>query len=340
MIDLRRAKWQSRGGQAGSSMTIAEVHQQAAREQIEKSAAAAQASREAISRGGSRAGHARRDGQQPGEWQAVATGTRALQRPTDFSNIGRNISSSGSANPISFGPSSVFSKNRKPGAPGVVTPPLSRQPSTANMFGVLPLDPSEASKATSVDAIEPGPQRKKIALQPRTKPLPGEEGEGDVEGEGEGAEDETASEDEVSTPAETTMGTSTDAVSKIASDMKELWGEKDVGGSRNPEDIVEYFRALPEDHRPKLAERLVEDVFRIAKPKDADVVGKGWTAALEQGVATVEALKQGSDPHSAESACPNDPQARGSNARAGRRFHRLPPGVQSDRHPHTKHRSA
>lgn len=272
-------------------MTIAEVHLQAAREQSEKSQAAAQASREAISRGGSRAGHARRDGSQTGEWQAVSAGTRPLQRPTDFSNIGRNISSTGSANPISFGPSSVFSKNRKPGAPGLVTPPMSRQASTSNMFGALRDEHAEAALPKTVENLDAGPQRKKIALAPRTKPLPGEEGE---EVEEDGADEESATEDEVSTPAEVNGGMSTHAVkTKIESDMKELWGEKDVGGSRNPEDIVEYFRALPDSHQSMLAERLVLDVFRIAKPKEAKVVAVGWSAALDQGVATTDALKQG-----------------------------------------------
>ena len=275
-------------------MTIAEVHKQAAKEQNEKVAAAAHASRDSISRGGSRAGYPRRDGPQPGEWQSVAAATRPLQRPTDFSNIGRNISSSGSANTISFGPTSVFSKNRKSGAPGLVTPPLSRQPSTANMFIALRDDPVESLAVArgSVDGADGASQRPKIALQPRTKPLPGEEGH--AEAEADIVEEETASEDEVSTPAENATSMSAHAAkTKISTDMKELWGEKDVGGSRNPGDIVEYFRTLPDDHRSTLAERLVEDVFRIAKPKDAEIVGKGWAAALEQGVATTEILAHG-----------------------------------------------
>ena len=80
---------------------------------------------------------------------------------------------------------------------------------------------------------------------------------------------------------------------KLDSDMKELWGEKDAGGSRNPEDIVEYFRSLSEEHRAMLAKRLVDDVFRIAKIKDAQVVANGWTRALEEGVATTEVLRKG-----------------------------------------------
>nr|GFD54134.1 hypothetical protein [Tanacetum cinerariifolium] len=88
------------------------------------------------------------------------------------------------------------------------------------------------------------------------------------------------------------MGTE-GAKSKIASDMKELWGEKDVGGSRNPEDIVEYFNALPEEHRVLLAEKLAEEVFRISKLKDAEIVAKGWSMAAEQNAVTKEVLIKG-----------------------------------------------
>lgn len=259
-------------------MTIAEIHQHAAREQAQKSAAAAQSTRDSISRGGSRAGHARRE---PGEWQAVApSSVRPLQRPTDFSGIGRNLSSSTMPSAPTFGPSSVFTK--KKGLPGA-TPPLSRQTSTVNMFSALEAEPTVAD--TSTDA----PQRKKLSLAPRTVPIPGQEGEDQAEESGEEA---TASEDEVATPVETSMS-ETAVKAKIDSDMKELWGEKDAGGSRNPQDIVEYFRALPEERRGMLSERLVEDVFRIAKPKDAEVVSKGWKASLEEGVANVDNLKRG-----------------------------------------------
>ena len=261
-------------------MTIAEVHQQAAREQAEKSAAAAHAARESISRGGSRAGHSRRDGPQPGEWQSVAAGSRPLQRPTDFSNIGRNISSAGMPSAPTFGPSSVFNKARgKPGGTGVVTPPLSRQASTSNMFSALRDEPSEpvVERRGSNDAGETLPQRKKLNLQPRTKPLPEQDDGGDASGSDE----------------EATVAVSADSVKpKLDTDMKELWGEKGVGGSRDPEDIVEYFRAIAEEHKTMLAERLVDEVFRSSKVKDAEVVGRGWTQSLSQAVVTLETLKK------------------------------------------------
>nr|ODN73609.1 hypothetical protein L203_06673 [Cryptococcus depauperatus CBS 7841]ODN74259.1 hypothetical protein L203_06636 [Cryptococcus depauperatus CBS 7841] len=74
--------------------------------------------------------------------------------------------------------------------------------------------------------------------------------------------------------------------------MKELWGEKDQGGSRNPVDIVEYFVSLPESRRPLLAERLVSDIFRISKTKEAQIVAKGWRMALDQQSVTVDVLRQ------------------------------------------------
>lgn len=262
--------------------TIAQIHQQAARENAEK-AQAAQQSRESMSRGGSRSGH-RREGPQPGEWQSVATGPRPPQRPTDFSNIGRGVSSNPSSGPT-FGPSSVFARGKKGGGAGS-TPPLSRQNSSANMTNMFAML-NEADAGAS-ESAEPTPQRKKLQLQPRTKPIPG-----DSDGEGEQSDEDASSEDgEVDDAAKPPM-TEEDATTRIGTDLKELWGEKDTGGSRNPDDIVEYFRALPTEHQHLLAEKLAEDVFRIAKFRDAEIVAKGWTAALKAEVVFAEDLKKG-----------------------------------------------
>ncbi|WVQ80835.1 hypothetical protein IAT38_002942 [Cryptococcus sp. DSM 104549] len=289
VIELRANGWTSRNKQAGV-MTIAEIHQQAAQD---KAASAAHAARESISRGGSRAGRDRRDAPQPGEWQVSGGGNqRSVSRPTDFSGVGRNISSSGSG--PSFGPTSVFSRTRRapPGGPagGIATPPISRQPSSANMFSALndahEVPESPVGRRSSADAGEPAaaPQRKRLNLAPRTKPI-ATEGEGNAEEEDEhdSEEEGEVAEDEMSEEA---------AKTKINSDMKELWGEKDQGGSRNAGDIVDYFAGLPEARRPLLAERLLDDVFRIAKPKDAEVVARGWKAALEKDVGKAEMFKQ------------------------------------------------
>lgn len=258
---MRAAGWASKRNQPGVT-TIAEIHKQAAREQAEKSAAAAQASRESISRGGSRTG-SRRDAQ-PGEWQSVAPAARqALPRPSDFSQLGRGVSSSGNAGPI-FGGKSVFAKG-KGKATGAATPPqISRQTSTTNMFSAL--DMGESSSAVT----EPEPQRKKLALQPRTKPASDDD-------------DENESVEEISMDAD-------GAKSKIDRDMKELWGEKDTGGSRNPEDVAEYYRSLPEEHRSLLTRRLIDDGFRIAKYKDFEVVANSWSRAVDEGLVDKQSL--------------------------------------------------
>lgn len=288
MIDLKREGWKSRNKQAGV-MTIQEIHELAAKEQVQKAQAAAQAQRESVSRGGSMAGRSRG---QIGEWQNVgAGGARAPQRPADMSGLGRISSAGLPAAPSFGGPTSVFANRRgaatRPGA----TPPLSRQPSStniatnSNIFNALNQLGAESTDAGanadrrgSADAQTPtdGAQRPKLNLQPRTKPLPGQEGEDDA------AEEEP----EAVKPA-------ADDTAQLDTDMKELWGEKDAGGTRDPEEIVHFFTKRADAVKVQLAERLVADVFRIAKIKDADVVANGFRSATEQGVVSNEVLKAG-----------------------------------------------
>lgn len=274
MFELRKAGWKSKKTQS-SVMTIAQIHQQAAKEQAQK-AAQAQSSRESISRGGSRAGRQRDNN----EW-SVQQPARLPQRPMDTSGLGK-ISSSGAA-PTFAGPASVFSKRGKANA---ATPPISRQASQANMFSAL----NEAAEP----AAEPTPERKKLNLKPRTKPMPGEgEGEAEAEAEAEEEEDEEPEEEESAEPSAPAGMSEEAAKTKIASDMKELWGEKDQGGSRNPDDIAEYYKALPAERQPLLSIQLVDDAFRLSKVKDAEVVANGLKAALAQSVATLDVLKRG-----------------------------------------------
>jgi translation initiation factor 4G len=153
----------------------------------------------------------------------------------------------------------------------------------SNMFGIL----NEAGDGSAAEAsTDSAPERKKLQLAPRTKPIPAAE---DGEGEHEGSDDGEQAEGE----GEGSSMTEEEVKAKIAMDVKELWGEKDAGGSRNPADIVEYYTALPAEFRYLLSERLGEDAFRIAKIRDAEVVAKGWKAALAAEVATAEDLKKG-----------------------------------------------
>jgi translation initiation factor 4G len=168
--------------------------------------------------------------------------------------------------------------------------------SNANQFALL----NDANEAA--DSTEAGPQRQRqrLNLAPRTVPVDGEGGdaaaaaEGEGEDAAEGSEDQdgesSAESDEVSTPKPMTE---TAAKAKIDLDMTELWGEKDSGGSRNPDDIVHYFRALPEHHRPLLSSKLYDEVFRTAKLKDAEIVAKGLASAVGEGAASSEIVKKG-----------------------------------------------
>jgi translation initiation factor 4G len=281
VFDLRAARW--KGAKATTTVkTIAEIHQEAAKEQAQKSAAAQQS----MSRPGSRHGQPR-----AGDWQTTPS-QAPRQRPTDFSGMGR-LASANNTQPT-FQPQSAFGKNKRGGA-NVSTPPISRQPSQANIavnnansFALL----NEASEAA--ESSEPAPQRKKLQLAPRTKPVSGDEGEGEGEGEQAGESEESeGTEDEVTTPVQSNGMTETAALAKIQIDMNELWGEKGTAGSRNPDDIVHYFKALPEPRRPLLTTRLFDDVFRLAKLKDAQIIAKGLSAAVEDGVVDKESVKTG-----------------------------------------------
>jgi len=279
VFDLRAANW--KGAKATTSVkTIAEIHQEAAKEQAQKSAAAQQS----MSRPGSRPGQPR-----AGDWQ-TAPSQAPRQRPTDFSGMGRLNSSNNGA--PTFQPQSAFGRNKRGGA-NASTPPISRQPSQANI-AVTNANPfALLHDSEAAESSEAAPQRKKLNLAPRTKPVSGDEAEGD-EPEGENQQTgESESEDEVTTPVQSSEMTETAALAKIKIDMSELWGEKGTSGSRNPEDIVHYYRALPEPRRPLLTTQLFEDVFRLAKLKDAQIIAKGLSAAVKDGVVDKDSVRTG-----------------------------------------------
>lgn len=200
-----------------------------------------------------------------------------------MSNFGSIKASSGP--PTAFGPNSTFFGRKKGGkASEDATPPLSRTPST-NMFSAL-LEGNDDSEAASSPADAPQ-QRKRLQLQPRTVSSTdvdqaGKQDEEDVDASADG-ETESGNGDEMSEEQ---------IERKIKNDVEELWGAKDQGGTRKPSDIAEYFESLPESARTKLAAKLVEDVFRLSKQTDTDVVVKGFELAMEQNVLTSEQARE------------------------------------------------
>ena len=133
-----------------------------------------------MSRGGSRRGGDRRDSEHVGPDGWTVAGSSAPRPPAkagDLSKFG-NISK---ATPMTFGPGSVFA-----GKNANKRDSISRQASTSNMFHALQSEGAEPvtapkssrppSRKPSVDLSaaaggEAPPQRRKLVLQPRTKPL-------------------------------------------------------------------------------------------------------------------------------------------------------------------------
>ena len=152
------------------------------------------------SRGGSRRGQQRTDfgapqQQQGGDgWNTVsAAPPRNPGKVGDLAHFGK-IEKRTPSGPQTFGPSTVFGRNK--GAKSIETPPMSRVNSNSNMFSLLNQDGSSGADASSPASSEPAPQRKRLVLKPRTKPVDGEEGEEKEEGEGEEEEEEEGEEEE------------------------------------------------------------------------------------------------------------------------------------------------
>jgi translation initiation factor 4G len=233
---------------------------------------------DSASRGGSRRGQDRGGFGGPGgggdAWQNVS---KVPARPADMSSFGKINAASG---PTSFGPNSIFGKKKGGKASGETTPPpISRTPSS-NMFSALEGHDGQGEPAG--ESTDGAPQiRKRLQLQPRT-----------VSTEGDKAEEEVNATSELAPVEESSKEMSEEDIDrKIKNDVEELWGAKDQGGTRNPSDIAEYFETLPESARVKLAAKLVEDVLRINKTDDAQVVIKGFKLAMEKNVFTTAQAK-------------------------------------------------
>lgn len=232
------------------------------------------------SRGGSRRGQERGGfgGHGGDNWTNVSNKLPA--KPADMSAFGKIQAGAG---PTSFGPNSIFGKKKGGKASGETTPPLISRTPSSNMFSALEGHDNAADPASPPTDGAPQ-QRKRLQLQPRTVDLD--------QPSTESTEQEKAGDSTGVDAAGNGAELSEEAIDrKIKNDVEELWGLKDVGGTRKPSDIVEYFESLPESARVKLGKKLVDDVFRIAKQKDTDVVVQGFKLAVEQDVFTASQAK-------------------------------------------------
>ncbi|EEB94302.1 hypothetical protein MPER_06901, partial [Moniliophthora perniciosa FA553] len=236
-----------------------------------------------MSRTGSRRGMDRSEANQigPDGWAVAGGAPRAPAKAGDLSKFGQ-ISNKGTP-PMTFGPSSVFAGKKESKRES-----LSRSNSSANMFQMLQTDAvAEASNSkssrppsrkTSVDLTHGGepPQRRKLVLQPRSKPL-------DPEPSGRAPESGNNS-DEDSEESEVEMSEA-DAKKKIDEDLKEFFAV------RNIEEAEDYFERLPSQHHHLLVDKLISKAVE-SKQADAELVGDLFKRAVSKNLCSPPAFEQ------------------------------------------------
>ena len=274
VIELREAKWVPRHDNSAPK-TIAQIHAEAAKQQQQKDIEnAARARGGPISRGGSKRGQARGDG--PDGWSTVG-GVAPPPRPSkagDLSHFGK-IERGTSGRPLSFGPSTMLGrKNQGKGSEDGSQPPT-RTSSQTNMFSLL----NQAGEGDAAPSEEP--QRPKLNLAPRTKPLPGSDDK-----EGEDKDDEAEGEDE-GKPSEMS---DEEAKRKITNDIKEFLEIKDISEG------VEAFNALPASRRSQFVDSIVGTAIEKKKEDVANVAAL-FAKLSEEGHLDEETAFKGFEPH-------------------------------------------
>jgi translation initiation factor 4G len=227
-----------------------------------------------MSRGGSRRGGNRdaAEAPHPDGWSVAGSSAPTRQPPKagDLSQFGKISKTT----PISFGPGSIFT-GKKGTDPKNRDPPMSRTPSmSSNMFSMLQnpdaaaAEPSTSkssrppSRKPSVDLgagapSDPAPQRRRLQLLPRSKPV-GEESKASTPAVSEsGSDDEIAGESGSLPP-----GTMSEAETKarIDEDTKEFFS------IRMLDEAESYFSSLPTEHRHWLVDTLVTKSIEMKEP--------------------------------------------------------------------------
>ena len=242
-----------------------------------------------MSRGGSRRGGDRGDYTQigPDGWAVAGNGPpRPPPKAGDLSKFGQISKSS----TITFGPGSVFA-GKKEGK----RESLSRTSSSSNMFSMLSQNTESTAEASSKGEFlsisririyrifssgvpEPFAQRKRLILQPRTKPAV-EEQETTVP-----TPDSESSEDEA-----TLEITEEEAVKKINEDIKEFFSV------RNLDEAEVYFTNLPPVHHFRLVDKLVSSAVE-SKESAAQLVADFFARAATKKLCTATAFEDGLSP--------------------------------------------
>ncbi|KAF8070722.1 armadillo-type protein [Lyophyllum atratum] len=269
VLELRERKWITRNTVAAPT-TIAQIHENAAKEKAaaEKESYQRQIS---MSRGGSRRGGDRGDFPQvgPDGW-AVAGGNGPSRPPPkagDLSNFGKITKNTA----MTFGPSSVFAGKKESKRES-----LSRTSSSSNMFSMLSqgADPAAEAKA-------PEPQRKRLVMQPRSKPSADEQ---DQDPSVAKSESENEGDDEALAEM-----TEEQATKKIAEDLKEFFAV------RNLDEAEVYFTGLPAVHHFRLVDKFTTHAVE-AKEADAELLAQFFTRVVSKELSSPAAFEEGLSP--------------------------------------------
>ena len=272
------------------------IFAKAAKEKLAQEKDAFMRQNASMSRGGSRRGGNRdvSDAPHPDGWSVAGQGTaRPQPKAGDLSQFGK-INKVAS---MSFAPTSVF--NNKKGDPKSRDSPVSRTASSSNMFSMLQssdaiVDPPTSkgsrppSRKPSVDLgvsgpPEPVPQRRKLQLLPRTRPV-GEESKTSSPGVSEvGSDDEAVEEGDALAPAAMSEG---EAKSKIDEDVKEFFGVRLL------DEAESYFSSLPPEHRHRLVETLVMKSIEMKEP-DVRLVGDLFVRVREKDLCSADVFEEG-----------------------------------------------
>jgi translation initiation factor 4G len=224
-------------------------------------------------------------GQQADGWPVAGGSTpRPPPKAGDLSNFGK-INKPG---PVVMGPSSVWA-GRKDTARRDST--FTRVNSSSNMFMMLgrdgeamPVSGSKSSQVsnwrTSVDpgvGGTPGPQRKKLQLLPRSKPIE-EEKKVDV-----GSEDCSEDEGDDGTPQ---VMSEDEASKRIVEDIREFFS------IRNIDESEEYFARLPSEYHHRLVDKMVSRAIE-SKEADGKLVADAFARAAEKNLCSISAFEEG-----------------------------------------------
>ena len=210
VVDLRNNNWVPRHDQSAPK-TIGEIHAEAAQQQQQKEA-------EKFSRGGPRRGQPRHapppeqashDG-----WSTVGNAPPSRSgRATDFSGFGKGLDRSSNGK-LGGGPQSVFHRRNQRDDERSMSP-------TPNMFNLL-----------TGEGNTEEPHRRKLQLQPRTKPL-----------------------DDGHTAATPSEPSDEDIKRKVSNDVKEYLEIRDLNEG------IQSIEALEAKHRPSFVDALVTSVL-------------------------------------------------------------------------------